>query len=141
MAGAFLDQLDGEVLQTMAVTTTRQAADAYVAGDPFVAAGKVTEYHIRPGGTSSQHRPGDQPAVHRDPLAWAPCRSLNWPLRLEPPRPTSTGEVMDPVQQLPDELPPGGRSPSLADSLAPNLAEAVACAAWPAAESRNRRGR
>jgi uncharacterized protein len=48
MAGAFLDELDGQELHTMAVTTTKEAAEAYVAGDPFVAAGKVAEHRIRP---------------------------------------------------------------------------------------------
>ncbi len=48
MAGAFLDEPDGQELHTMAVTTTREAAEAYVAGDPFVAAGKIAEHRIRP---------------------------------------------------------------------------------------------
>lgn len=48
MAGAFLEE--GEDLQTMAITTTREAAEAYVAGDPFVAAGKVANHRIRPWG-------------------------------------------------------------------------------------------
>ena len=47
MAGAFLDEPDSQELHTMAVTTTRAAADAYVAADPFVAAGKVAEHRIR----------------------------------------------------------------------------------------------
>lgn len=46
MAGAFLDE-PGQDLQTMAVTTTRQAADAFVIGDPFVTAGKIVEQRVR----------------------------------------------------------------------------------------------
>jgi uncharacterized protein YciI len=32
----------------MAITRTREGAEAYIAGDPFVAAGKVAEHRIRP---------------------------------------------------------------------------------------------
>ena len=45
MAGAFAgaDQL----LETMAIVTSRQAAEEYAAGDPFVLNGMVTSWHIR----------------------------------------------------------------------------------------------
>jgi uncharacterized protein len=47
MAGAFLDRPE-EPISTMAVLTSRQDADEYVAGDPFVRAGMVSEWQIRP---------------------------------------------------------------------------------------------
>lgn len=47
MAGAFLDRPD-EPVSTMAVFTTREAAEAYAKGDPFVARGMVSGYVIRP---------------------------------------------------------------------------------------------
>jgi uncharacterized protein len=46
MAGAILDP-DAPCLQTMAVTASREAAERFVAGDPFVAAGKVSHHRIR----------------------------------------------------------------------------------------------
>ena len=46
MAGAFLDRPD-EPLTTMGVFTSRDAADEYVRGDPFVLKGKVSAWHIR----------------------------------------------------------------------------------------------
>jgi uncharacterized protein YciI len=45
-AGAFLDHPE-EPLGTMAVLTTREAAEDYVRGDPFVVNGKVTKWIIR----------------------------------------------------------------------------------------------
>lgn len=47
MAGAFLDRPD-EPVSTMAVLTTREAAEAYAKGDPFVERGMVRSYEIRP---------------------------------------------------------------------------------------------
>ena len=47
MAGAFLDR-PGEPLQTMAVTRTRQDAEEYASGDPFVLAGSARLIAIRP---------------------------------------------------------------------------------------------
>lgn len=46
MAGAFLDRPD-EPLSTMAVLTSREAAEDYVRGDPFVVKGMVRDWHIR----------------------------------------------------------------------------------------------
>jgi uncharacterized protein YciI len=46
LAGAFLDQPQ-EPLSTMAVLTTREAAEDYVRGDPFVIKGMVTQWTIR----------------------------------------------------------------------------------------------
>jgi uncharacterized protein YciI len=46
MAGAFLD-VDGEALSTMAVLTTREAAEDYANGDPFVLNGMVSEWRVR----------------------------------------------------------------------------------------------
>ena len=47
MAGAFLDQPD-DPIQTMAVVRTRQDADEFAAGDPFVLAGTARVTAIRP---------------------------------------------------------------------------------------------
>lgn len=47
MAGAFLDQ-PGEPIATMAVLTSKEAAEAYAKGDPFVVNGMVSEWSIRP---------------------------------------------------------------------------------------------
>ena len=47
MAGAFLDR-PGEPIQTMAVTRTRQDAEEFAAGDPFVVAGTARVTAIRP---------------------------------------------------------------------------------------------
>ncbi len=47
LAGAFLDRPE-EPLSTMAVLTSREAAEAYMAGDPFVREGMVTDWRIRP---------------------------------------------------------------------------------------------
>jgi uncharacterized protein len=47
MAGAFLDR-PGEPLQTMAVTRTREDAEEYASGDPFVVAGSARVETIRP---------------------------------------------------------------------------------------------
>ena len=46
MAGAFLDQ-PGEPLRTMAVLTSREAADDYIKGDPFYRKGLMREWAIR----------------------------------------------------------------------------------------------
>ena len=46
MAGAFLDDSDGP-LGTMAVTTSRAAAEEYVRGDPFFLNGKMEEWYTR----------------------------------------------------------------------------------------------
>lgn len=46
MAGAFLDRPD-EPLCTMAILTSREAAEAYMAGDPFNLNGQVREWSIR----------------------------------------------------------------------------------------------
>lgn len=46
MAGAFLDSPD-EPLSTMAVLTSRDAAEDFIRGDPFVVKGMVREWHIR----------------------------------------------------------------------------------------------
>lgn len=47
MAGAFLDR-PGESIQTMAVVRTRQDAEEFAAGDPFVVAGTARVTAIRP---------------------------------------------------------------------------------------------
>lgn len=47
MAGAFLDR-PGEPIQTMAVARTRQDAEEFAAGDPFVVAGTAQVTAIRP---------------------------------------------------------------------------------------------
>lgn len=47
MAGAFLDPGDG-ALQTMGVLTSRSAAEDYARHDPFVEAGMVRHWEIRP---------------------------------------------------------------------------------------------
>jgi uncharacterized protein YciI len=47
LAGAFLDRPD-EPVQTMAVVRTKDDADAFVAGDPFVLLGMVESSEIRP---------------------------------------------------------------------------------------------
>ena len=46
MAGAFLDK-QGEPLSTMAVCATREAAEEYIRGDPFVLNGMVNKWYIR----------------------------------------------------------------------------------------------
>ena len=46
MAGAFLDRPE-EPLSTMAVCASREAAEEYVRGDPFVVKGKVSGWYIR----------------------------------------------------------------------------------------------
>jgi uncharacterized protein YciI len=46
MTGAFLDKPD-EPLNTMGVFTSREDAEEYVKGDPFVLSGAVTNWHIR----------------------------------------------------------------------------------------------
>jgi uncharacterized protein len=44
MAGAFLDEND-EPLATMAVTTSREAAEEYVRGDPFFLNGAMSDWY------------------------------------------------------------------------------------------------
>ena len=46
MAGAFLDNRD-TALSTMAVCATREGAEEFVRGDPFVLNGMVKKWHIR----------------------------------------------------------------------------------------------
>jgi uncharacterized protein len=46
MLGAFLDESD-EPPGTMAVTTSHEAAEEYVKGDPFFLNGKMTEWYTR----------------------------------------------------------------------------------------------
>ncbi len=46
MSGAFIDKKD-EPLSTMAVLTTREAAEEYIKGDPFVMKGMVSNWYIR----------------------------------------------------------------------------------------------
>jgi uncharacterized protein YciI len=46
MAGAFLDRPE-EPLSTMAVLTTKEAAEEYARGDPFVINGMVSEWYVR----------------------------------------------------------------------------------------------
>ena len=46
MAGAFLNNSGGH-LDTMAVCATREAADEFVRGDPFVLNGMVSKWSIR----------------------------------------------------------------------------------------------
>jgi uncharacterized protein len=46
MAGAFLDD-NGESLRTMAVTSSREAAEEYVKGDPFYLNGMMSEWYTR----------------------------------------------------------------------------------------------
>jgi uncharacterized protein YciI len=48
MAGAFVDEND-EPLSTMAVTTSREAAEGYVKGDPFFLNGIMSEWYTREG--------------------------------------------------------------------------------------------
>jgi uncharacterized protein YciI len=46
IGGAFLDNPD-EPLSTMAIHTTREAAEEYIKGDPFVLNGQVKAWSIR----------------------------------------------------------------------------------------------
>ncbi len=46
LAGAFLHEPD-QPLSTMAVLTSREAAEEYARGDPFVQNGMVTEWSVR----------------------------------------------------------------------------------------------
>jgi uncharacterized protein YciI len=46
MAGAFVEPQGGAV-STMAVLTTREAAEEFARGDPFVELGQVTHHEIR----------------------------------------------------------------------------------------------
>lgn len=46
MAGAFRDTPESH-LQTMGVLTSREAAEAFANGDPFVVNGKVIRWYIR----------------------------------------------------------------------------------------------
>lgn len=47
MAGAFLHNAPGEPLTTMGIFPSREAAEEYAAGDPFVLNGMVTDWYIR----------------------------------------------------------------------------------------------
>lgn len=49
MAGAFLDNRDA-ALSTMAVCATREAAEEFVKGDPFVLNGMVKKWYVREWG-------------------------------------------------------------------------------------------
>jgi uncharacterized protein len=46
MSGAFIEK-KGEPLSTMAVLTSREAAEDYMAGDPFLIKGMVSNWYIR----------------------------------------------------------------------------------------------
>jgi len=46
MSGAFIDNKD-EPLSTMAVLISREAAEEYIKGDPFVIKGMVSNWYIR----------------------------------------------------------------------------------------------
>ncbi len=46
MAGAFRDTPEGR-LHAMGVLTSREAAEAFATGDPFVVNGKVRTWYIR----------------------------------------------------------------------------------------------
>ena len=46
MSGAFIEKKD-EPLSTMAVLTSREAAEEYITGDPFVIKGLVSNWYIR----------------------------------------------------------------------------------------------
>ena len=46
MAGAFLDE-DDKPLSTMAVTTSHEAAEEYVRGDPFFLNGMMSKWYTR----------------------------------------------------------------------------------------------
>ncbi len=46
MSGAFLDR-PGEPVTTMGVLVSRDAAEAYITGDPFVLKGQVKRWYIR----------------------------------------------------------------------------------------------
>jgi uncharacterized protein YciI len=46
MAGAFLDNLD-EPLTTMGIFTTREDAEEYAKGDPFILNGTIAKWYIR----------------------------------------------------------------------------------------------
>jgi uncharacterized protein len=46
IGGIFLNNPD-EPLSTMAVLTTREAAEEYMRGDPFVLKGMVSKWYIR----------------------------------------------------------------------------------------------
>jgi uncharacterized protein YciI len=46
MSGAFIDNKD-EPLSTMAVLASREAAEEYIKGDPFVIKGMVSSWYIR----------------------------------------------------------------------------------------------
>lgn len=46
MSGAFLDKND-ELLSTMGVLTSREAAEEYIQDDPFFLNGMMSKWHIR----------------------------------------------------------------------------------------------
>jgi uncharacterized protein YciI len=47
MAGAFLDNNPGKPLGTMGICPTREAAEEFANGDPFVLNGMVSKWYIR----------------------------------------------------------------------------------------------
>ncbi len=47
MAGAFLNNNSGEPLGTMGICPTREAAEEFANGDPFVLNGMVSKWYIR----------------------------------------------------------------------------------------------
>jgi uncharacterized protein YciI len=77
VAGAFLDESDSQELHTMAVTTTREAADAYVAGDRSSPPARSLNTASGAGQTSSQRRAGDRTV--RGPGATHPSWSRRSP--------------------------------------------------------------
>ena len=46
MSGAFIEKT-GEPLSTMGVLTSREAAEEYIKGDPFVLKGMVSNWSLR----------------------------------------------------------------------------------------------
>jgi uncharacterized protein YciI len=46
LAGAFIDESD-EPLSTMAITTSREAAEEYIRGDPFFLNGMMSNWYTR----------------------------------------------------------------------------------------------
>ena len=48
MSGAFLDSLAMGPLSTMAVLTSKEAAEEYIKYDPFMLKGMIAQHYIRP---------------------------------------------------------------------------------------------
>ena len=61
MSGAFLDRPD-EPVATMGVLVSREAAEAYIRGDPFVLKGQVKRWYIREW-ANMFYVPPDQPTA------------------------------------------------------------------------------